>query len=611
MKEFKLESLSPINFSEKAETDSSPEGLYVEGYLTVPIVDRDNEIIPLDSIKYEEFLDNPILLYMHDRNKPIGRFEIIEKRSDGLWGRAFISSVAEKLYGVISLIKDKVLSTFSIGFRINDYEITKDGLVIYKSIELRECSIVSIPANPKAVFSTIKSVEEELKKEWEEKKISILENIENEQTQPNQTNPKTIKESFDMTELEKLLKEKEELEKALKAKEEAEKAAKEAMEKAKAEAEKKELLATIEKLTKEVVALKEELDATKSEVETVKTAKPKIEVVATSEKAIEENIDKYKDVAVEAMIFKKDPTSTASFKHLPEGLKSVSFDSAFTTRVNNRILEDIKVQAPLFGLFEKAGSDAKTDVYPFQGGPITASWGSLTKTNYNFTSKISFDYKKVMAGVEYAYENEEEAIISWLPYLRMQLTDAIADGIENTIINGDGTNNTFVGLIKYADDANFEYEISGADNTLTVAHLLATRAKMGKYGVDPKKVVYVVNSLKYHQLLKDANVLTVDKVGAMATIINGSLGLVAGSNILVTDLFPGVDEAGAGKYSALAVRTDMFMAKAKNLLVEIDKNIESQNKIIVASMNVSFIPKLPLTAGKITSPICALTVNGI
>ena len=610
MKEFKLESLSPINFSEKAETDSSPDGLYVEGYLTVPIVDRDNEIIPLDSIKYEEFLDNPILLYMHDRNKPIGRFEIVEKRSDGLWGRAFISSVAEKLYGVISLIKDKVLSTFSIGFRINDYEITKDGLVVYKSIELRECSIVSIPANPKAVFSTIKSVEEELKKEWEQQKLKEIPTITaNEPTE--QLNPKTIKESFDMTELEKLLKEKEELEKALKAKEEAERAAKEAMEKAKAEAEKKELLATIEKLTKEVITLKEELETTKSEIETVKSAKPKIEVVATSEKAVEENIDRYKDILFESMIFKKEPVATASFKDLPEGLKSISFDSAFTTRVQNKILEDIKVQAPLFGLFEKAGSEAKTDVYPFQGGPITATWGSLTKSNYNFTNKVAFDYKKIMAGVEYAYENEEEAIISWLPYLRSQLTEAIADGIENAIINGDGTTSNFVGLIKYADDADFEYEISGSDNTLTGSHLLATRAKLGKYGVNPKKVIYVVNSLKYYQLINDSNVLTIDKVGAMATILTGSLGMFAGSNIFVTDLFPGVDDAGAGKYSALVVRTDMFMAKAKNLLIEIDKNIESQNKVIVASMNVSFIPKLPLAAGKITSPICAVTVNGI
>lgn len=570
------------------------EGIFIEGYLSKAIIDRDREIIPITAFDTKYFSENPIVLYQHDRQKPIGKFVDFKITNDGVWGKAFISNTSEKLYGVISLIKQGILKAFSIGFSVKKAKYAEEiDAVVYEGIILNECSIVSVPANPETLFAEVKSLSEEVKSE-------IF---------------KTSTEVPDM-EKETLLKELEEAKRKLKEKEEQEKAEREKAEKALLVAEKEELKSTIKTLVEKLDSLSSEVKSAKEEVETIKAARPKIQISETSEKAIDENVNSYKDMIFESQIFKKAYTDTASFKRLPEGLKSVTLDAAFTTKINNKILEDIKVQAPLFNLFAKGGSNAKTDVYPFSG-TVTPSWGTLTKTNYSFNNKITFDYKKVLAGVEYSYNDEDEAIIVWLPKIRADITEAIADGIENALINSTATAgfaNAPRGLINYAEGAGFGYTMTGSDNTLTSAHLSGTRAALGKYGVNPSKIVYVMNALKYMQLLNDGNLITVDKLANQATLLTGSMGKILGSDVLVTELFPGDDTATASAYSAMAIRTDMFMVKNKPILIEIDKNIETQNKVIVASMNMSFAPLIPLDGSSeipTTNPIVALCINGI
>lgn len=583
---------------------SSEDGIYIEGYASTPIMDRDRDIIPVDAVDFEEYKLNPIVLYQHDRKQPIGKVEEIVKRPDGIWVRAFISNTADKLTGVVSYIKQGILKAFSIGFGIEDYELLSDGGYKFKKIKLHELSIVSVPANSTALFNQVKEFTGDLL-HIEEDKMDLEK------------------------ELEKLRKEKAEYEKALKEKEEQEKAEKARLEreqeKAAREQLEKDLKGTIELVKNlshkveiqkaEIDKLEKSLKESTDEIDAIKSAKPKIEFKDTDVKDIDDNMDMFKDIYFEAQLFKKGYTDTKVFSAMPEGLKAVTFDSQFVTRVNNRILEDIKVQAPLFDLFSKMGSQAKTDVYPFEGS-VTGQWGTLSKSNYNFTQKITFDYKKALAGVEYSYDNENDTIISWLPKVRKDIVEAIADTVEDAIINSDGTTgnyaSAFKGLLSYITAVPYRHEIvDGTGIQLTAQDLMNARAIMGKYGVDYKKLVYVVNSLKYLQLLKDGNVLTVDKIGNKATIINGSLGTLYGSNIIVTDAFPGNDTDAAGNYSAMAIRTDMWAVKSKPILVEIDKNIETQNKVIVASLPCSFIPLLPLTSGKITSPIGAVIENAL
>ena len=105
------------------------------------------------------FEKNPIILFNHDYNRPIGRAKYCDVTQNGLELEAKISKSAGD---IVELIKDGVLGAFSVGFKVKDADYNKetDGFFI-KSAELLEVSVVSIPANQTATFSVAKSFDSE------------------------------------------------------------------------------------------------------------------------------------------------------------------------------------------------------------------------------------------------------------------------------------------------------------------------------------------------------------------------------------------------------------------------------------------------------------------
>jgi len=132
-------------------------GIFVEGYASTSDLDRTGEIVEpvafADSIK--EFMENPVLCYMHDWSNPIGKIVDYEITEMGLWVRAFISSAAEN---VIKLVKDGILRAFSIGYDVVE-EKTIDGVLHLLRVRLYEISVVSVPANRHCLFNLAKAVQ--------------------------------------------------------------------------------------------------------------------------------------------------------------------------------------------------------------------------------------------------------------------------------------------------------------------------------------------------------------------------------------------------------------------------------------------------------------------
>ena len=102
------------------------------------------------------FENNPIILFNHDYNKPIGRATGLKVTPNGLELEAKISKSAPE--SVCDLVKDGVLGAFSVGFRVKDADYLEetDGYKI-KDAELFEVSVVSVPCNQAATFSLAKS----------------------------------------------------------------------------------------------------------------------------------------------------------------------------------------------------------------------------------------------------------------------------------------------------------------------------------------------------------------------------------------------------------------------------------------------------------------------
>ena len=124
-------------------------------------------LIVLETLFYAEawtkgglgnFEKNPIILFNHDYNRPIGRATKVTPTADGLHMEAKISKHAE----CADLIKDGVLGAFSVGFKVKDADYLEetDGLMI-KDAELFEVSVVTVPCNQAATFSLAKSFDSE------------------------------------------------------------------------------------------------------------------------------------------------------------------------------------------------------------------------------------------------------------------------------------------------------------------------------------------------------------------------------------------------------------------------------------------------------------------
>lgn len=145
-----------MDFRFKALGAKPKEGdVVIEGYANYFAPDAYNERMDPKSVRMERFKKNPILLFNHDMNYPVGKVLEVDPREDGLWVKAAVSGVDhDKVSYVRELVKDGTLSTFSVRFSgetVEHDDMTGGKLI--KDWELQELSIVSIPAQPDSTFS--------------------------------------------------------------------------------------------------------------------------------------------------------------------------------------------------------------------------------------------------------------------------------------------------------------------------------------------------------------------------------------------------------------------------------------------------------------------------
>lgn len=144
----------------KSLNDSEDSPLIITGYANVAVEDRAGDLIPAGTWKkasaLTNYLKNPIILFNHDRDDPIGKMIDHQITDLGLEVTVEISKGAGKVY---DLIKDGILKAFSVGFRLLDLEYSDAAnQFIITELELTEISVVSIPCNQDSTFSLAKAM---------------------------------------------------------------------------------------------------------------------------------------------------------------------------------------------------------------------------------------------------------------------------------------------------------------------------------------------------------------------------------------------------------------------------------------------------------------------
>ena len=149
------------SFEAKAVSKGN-KSLRIAGYANTTAKDRAGDIVTAEAWAkgVENFRRNPVMLYQHKHDCPIGRFDKITVDKKGIYVEGSVSEAAEKNYGIHTLIKDGALKSFSVGFRVKDGKYnSKDDTMLITDVELLEISVVSVPCNQDSLFSLRKSFE--------------------------------------------------------------------------------------------------------------------------------------------------------------------------------------------------------------------------------------------------------------------------------------------------------------------------------------------------------------------------------------------------------------------------------------------------------------------
>lgn len=645
-------------FLDSAITKMNEDGdvLKISGYASTVDKDRVGDIILPDawtrSGGLDNFTKNPIILFNHNYNAPIGRATSIEVDERGLKLEAEISKNSPQ-YG---LIKDGVLSTFSVGFMVRDadYNQTTDGFII-KDAELLETSVVTVPCNQDAVFSLSKSFENrddfaKFKKEFveaaqnegqsteEEVNTSVPKDgnagIKNVQERKKVMDPEEVakiqalaeaaaQKMFDAAEQKRL-----DAEKAVAAKAAEDARITTAVETAVKTNEEK-LLGEFEKRLTEYKGdaekafgeLKADFEEKAADFTKMRESKRNFSDRGGSDgdwkKEFAADIDdafllgrvtgkKYDTEFAKGLLEKVNAHSTVH-------VSSDAFETTVSTSIERDIQNDLVV-TQLFREIQMNSANLTIPIMPDAGyAEITANTtASGTQPNGNMDrrgaphgapyegitlNEITLNTIKMIALSFLGNETEEDAIMPILPLIRESMIRSHVRGVENMILAGNDVDGVYTsgakdGLIKLARTAGRTVTTSAVDTPLTAATLFGMRRVMGKYGLNPRDIVYIISQQAYYELIADAEFQDVNLVGSdMATKLHGELGSVYGSKVIMSDEFAA---PGAGRYHALALNKRNFVVpRLRGVTVESDYEVREQRRVLVTSQRLGFNEIIP------------------
>ena len=151
------------------ETKALDEGRRMfTGWATTPETDRVQDTIdPMGAV-----FKNPIvLLHQHRHDAPIGTVTLEKPTEKGIQFTAEIPVIDEpgplkdRVDTAWGEIKAGIVRAVSIGFRPIKYAHKDDGGIEFQEVEIYELSAVSIPANPGAVISQVKSIDRQFRQQ--------------------------------------------------------------------------------------------------------------------------------------------------------------------------------------------------------------------------------------------------------------------------------------------------------------------------------------------------------------------------------------------------------------------------------------------------------------
>ena len=651
-----------FNLTSTFKSDVAEDGqIRIRGMASTADFDRAGDSISAEAWSkggLDNFSNNPIILFNHDYNRPIGRATKVTSVDGGLHLEARISNAAKD---VAELVKDGVLGAFSVGFRVKDADYVKetDGLLI-KDAELFEVSVVSVPCNQAATFSLAKSFDsteeyEEFKKTFTSVDLAGQSLAKDENSSVASDTPdgaeiahKEIKmdeqSNIDLEAFAKKVAEETAAKIAMKQAEqkateekaaevEAEKAAEEAAQKAQQEQEVQQAISVgvqsgaerlVEDVRKEMEADKANMQEVVSKYEAeLKEKAEEIEAIRNSKRDFSSrkgNLKDYSKELLQAHIlgkvtrkgydtdFARDVFEKAEVTY--DATSTAGIDVMVSAAFEEEVRQAQKV-APIFRELQVASGATVLPIAPDTEAANFSSAGAETAANnleeagasdnnYN-VNRVVLQAHRLISSTFITNDTDEQVVVALLPIIQSALARAHAIAIDSAILVGASAGSISTGLVgENGTDNTSGFATASATTALdasgsgevTPANLLGMRKEMGKYGMDPSRVAYIVPNDVYYELIDASGFTDVQEVGNdIATKLVGVVGSVYGSPVIATDrLANNLAAAGAATTTAaLAVNVDNYVIpRLRGVSIETDYIVKEQRNVIVAAQSLGF-----------------------
>ena len=287
----------------------------------------------------------------------------------------------------------------------------------------------------------------------------------------------------------------------------------------------------------------------------------------------------------------------------------VQFDTnaaTIDTIVSTTFEEEVRLSQKVAGLFKEMQVNSGATVLPLMDDTNMATFsgegiGNGILENRTQVAANEFELREVTAlakrlisGTYIGADTDEQVVVTILPMILSALARAHARAIDGAFTIGNASITGLVGAAGTDGTGSFlagdsttvtDLAVDGSAN-LTAAMLMSARGEMGKYGINPADVAYIVNVEEYYNLVNDPAFADVSEVGNdLAAKVTGVMGSVYGSPVVVCDQFA----RGANKTAAVAVNVNNYVVpRLKGVSIESDYETANQRTAIVASQSLGF-----------------------
>lgn len=380
--------------------------------------------------------------------------------------------------------------------------------------------------------------------------------------------------------------------------------------------------------------LAEELAELKGQM---KAYREQIQSFTDSKMVYQENQRKYsqfsqKDISNAyflAKALRKSPLDTnygMRMKDVVQGGSVSAFENAFSTNVYEEMRQQLVV-APLFNRIEVnarqfsvpvASEDTDDAIAQFQSGTYTTDTDSnVPTTNQHVIKSVEITPHKFMVKTHIAKDEEEDTILPLVDFLRAAATRRLARFTDKVLLRGTGALTGFdateslasgstSGIGGVASPIKGVVNHAGAVAALNVwrgvgltgtdantakanaATVAAARAAMGKYGLSLGENLVLLTTVEgYNNFVTESDFQTVDKFGAQATYLTGSIGAIYGIPLYITEFLDATSSTANNRVLATMIYKPGFLIGERRAM-EVESEYLPERQVTAMYMSTRY-----------------------